>query len=224
MLLLPVVLLFLLWLRADRRTAAGLILTAVVLNLLLVVTVLGNPWSLAALLLLFAATWIMRCTAMPWWTPAPALVLLPLVWPVQGHGVSLGWVATTQASPLPAFLQMWGIPLLLLLGLLDKQALGTRLRHWGWLWLLPPLALALHAPAAGLSLALALLLWLCHQRGEAIWAAAGATGVLLLLLPELLYVKDTYVPPFERMNTVFKFSYAAWPLSLIHISEPTRPY
>ncbi|MEZ5569867.1 MAG: DUF2298 domain-containing protein [Halioglobus sp.] len=212
-LLLPAVLCFLLWLQADRAGVPRAI-ALLVLNLLLVATTLGNPWNLAAMLTLFAVIWALRCTALPWWSCLPTLAMLPLLWPVSGQGVALAWVPYHQTSPLPDFLLQWGVPALLLLGLLESNAARAALRRW-WPLFLALAALMAITPAAALCLALSLLLLMGHDRRWSPWVAAAISGLLLLTLPELVYIKDGYPPPYQRMNTVFKFSYAAWPLLVL---------
>ena len=213
MLLLPAVLCFLLWLQAER-TAIARAIALLVLNLLLVATVLGNPWNLAAMLTLFGVSWIMRCTSMPWWSCLPSLAMLPLLWPVSGQGVTLAWVPLDQTSPLSAFLLLWGVPALLLLGLLDRNTTRAAVRRW-WPVFLAIIAFTLITPVAALCIGLALLLFLGYSRERSVWVAAAISGLVLLVIPELVYVRDGYPPPYERMNTVFKFSYAAWPLLVL---------
>lgn len=56
-------------------------------------------------------------------------------------------------------------------------------------------------------------LWLFSQegqRGKAYAMLLVALGLLLIMGPDLLYVNDSFGPPSERMNTVFKLYYQAW--------------
>ncbi len=56
-------------------------------------------------------------------------------------------------------------------------------------------------------------LWLARENngGAAAFSMlAAAFGLLLIMGPELLYVNDSFGPPSERMNTVFKLYYQAW--------------
>ncbi len=56
-------------------------------------------------------------------------------------------------------------------------------------------------------------LWLARENGggaAAFAMLAAAFGMLLIMGPELLYVDDSFGPPSERMNTVFKLYYQAW--------------
>lgn len=218
-LLLPILLLGVIWMTARGRTGDAPVLPIVVVNLLFLATALGNPWNLAALMVIFATLQVLRHSSLPWWAPAPVLVLLPFLWPVSGldgaQELGLVWVQAIQTSPLSAFALQWLVPLLLLLALVDWQLAAARLRGTGLLWLSLPLGLALHSPVAALCLAFALLLWLAHRTGETLWAALGIAGLILLCVPEIVYLRDFYPEPFQRMNTVFKFSYAAWPLLLL---------
>jgi uncharacterized membrane protein len=49
-------------------------------------------------------------------------------------------------------------------------------------------------------------------RGEALWLALAACALGLLVVPELVLVRDIYPPPFERGNTYFKLTYQAFVL------------
>jgi len=56
------------------------------------------------------------------------------------------------------------------------------------------------------------LVYLCTSpafRGERILAIL---GLIALIIPEFIFLKDSFGDPYYRMNTVFKFSYAAWVL------------
>jgi len=213
--LLPLVLLFLLSLQVRVQRSMDQWCSIIVVNLLLLATAMGNPWNLPALLGLFATLKVLRCIALPWWTLAPALAMLPVAWPTHGLGIEPGWVPRDQTSSMLAFLEVWLIPLLLLAALVDWRTVGASLPRHAVLWLLPPLALALHSPAAGLCMALAGLLFFAHRPSEALWAGVAITALMLLIVPEVVYLRDGYPAPFERMNTVFKFHYAAWPLLML---------
>ncbi len=56
-------------------------------------------------------------------------------------------------------------------------------------------------------------LWEASRNGRTARAfalALAALSLLLIIVPELLYVDDFFGPPSERMNTVFKLYYQAW--------------
>ena len=67
--------------------------------------------------------------------------------------------------------------------------------------------------AALIGMAAYTALWLARERerqGAAFAMLAATFGLLLIMGPELLYVNDSFGPPSERMNTVFKLYYQAW--------------
>ncbi len=67
--------------------------------------------------------------------------------------------------------------------------------------------------AALVSMAVYTALWLGRwgeQNGRVFGLALAALGLLLIMGPELLFVDDSFGPPSERMNTVFKLYYQAW--------------
>ena len=56
-------------------------------------------------------------------------------------------------------------------------------------------------------------LWEARWRrlsGRSFALALAALGLLLIMGPELLFVDDSFGPPSERMNTIFKLYYQAW--------------
>ena len=60
--------------------------------------------------------------------------------------------------------------------------------------------------------------WLKKFNNRDLAVIFGLGGLGLILLPQLIFVKDIYYfqnPPFARANTVFKLWYAAWPLVAI---------
>jgi len=63
-------------------------------------------------------------------------------------------------------------------------------------------------PAAGIVAAILLLLPARRDRDYPWWLAAA--GLSLLILTEVLYLKDNFGITYYRMNTVFKFSFIAW--------------
>ena len=67
--------------------------------------------------------------------------------------------------------------------------------------------------AALIGMAVYAALWFARERSNSIAAfvmLAVPFGLLLIMGPELLYVNDSFGPPSERMNTVFKLYYQAW--------------
>jgi len=63
-------------------------------------------------------------------------------------------------------------------------------------------------PAAGITAVILLLLLARKDRDYPWWLAAA--GLSLLILTEVLYLKDNFGVTYYRMNTVFKFSFIAW--------------
>ncbi len=64
-----------------------------------------------------------------------------------------------------------------------------------------------------ISVAVYTALWLARWRelnGRVFGLALATIGLLLIMGPELLFVDDSFGPPSERMNTIFKLYYQAW--------------
>ncbi len=211
---LPLLLLFVLWVFGPATQGGIRTATLLVVNLLFLATAWTNLWNVPVLLLVFGIAWLLRATALPWWTPLPGLAFVVALWPGGGPGLAPALVPWGEASPVGAFLLMWGLPL----GLVGAL-LAARNGRWAW----PPAigfgvvvaALAPHSVPAALLLTLAAALWVAHRPADRPWVVLAMSGLLLLLVPEVLYLDDPYGPPFERMNTVFKLSYAAWPLLML---------
>ena len=67
--------------------------------------------------------------------------------------------------------------------------------------------------AALIGMAVYSALWLAREEYDSVASfvmLAAAFGLLLIMGPELLYLNDSFGPPSERMNTVFKLYYQAW--------------
>ena len=67
--------------------------------------------------------------------------------------------------------------------------------------------------AALIAMAVYAALWIARDQINSVAPfvmLAAAFGLLLIMGPELLYVNDSFGPPSERMNTVFKLYYQAW--------------
>ncbi|MGW8161293.1 MAG: DUF2298 domain-containing protein, partial [Desulfobulbales bacterium] len=141
----------------------------------------------------------------------PSILLFPVHWDVQGHSFEIGWVQ--QDSPLGPFLQMWGMPFALLTVYLVCTRDILLLLKRRWYYFLCSLLFVLHSPAACIAMTLATALWLSERKDEEkIWYAMAICGLLMLAIAECIYLRDSYPPPAERLNTVFKMHYAAWPL------------
>ncbi len=213
---LPVYLLFIYWLAPitrEIRTKANLLTRIVILNLLVLATVQGNPWALPAMFTLFFIYKARGRFSLPWFTLLPALLLLPLHWEVSGYPLAIGWVSRANSNPIGPFLLMWGIPLLLLSLYLSLTISDFKVWQKQNIFFILPLLLAFHSLTTALTAGLALAFWLKVPReNTSSWYPLATCGLLLLLIPELIFIKGAYGPPFERMNTIFKMYYAAWPL------------
>lgn len=211
---LPLWLLFILLLCAGSEVGApGRWLRVVALNLVMVAVARANAWGLAGVLTLFGLFVLCRVGRWPWWSLLPGLALIPWIWPVQGQGLAIGWVSAAQRSPLGDFLLMWGVPLACVAALLlwPDARVQRVLRH-PLAWLAAVVSAWMAGLAATLCVALALLLLLVRHDHYHRLAVLAAAGLVLIAIPEWVFLRDPYGPPWERMNTVFKFAYAAWPL------------
>jgi uncharacterized membrane protein len=111
---------------------------------------------------------------------------------------------------------MWGIPVLIISLYLLQRPWNKSVREIckrKWPMLAIPVLAGLHSLSAGISaLLITAMLPTRETGGENRWDAIAITGLLLIAIPEFVYLEDPYRYPFHRMNTVFKISYAAWPL------------
>ncbi len=200
------------------------------------VTWAANPWAmpvtLAAVSVLIAAcdgTW-----RWPWepggsrWLAVPAVALggwlvtapfqLAFHPPFQGLGLVHAWTPVDR-------LLLWGGALLLpaagaAVAALHRSAGPAPDRRLGvTLGLLALLVLAAAISDRPVTVFLAAILLLLAASALAGDAGAdrpalllAALGVFLLLVPEVLYVRDPYGGALHRMNTVFKAYIQAWPL------------
>ncbi|MDH3327733.1 MAG: DUF2298 domain-containing protein [Desulfobulbaceae bacterium] len=215
-LLLPSFILFLLWLFPDAGDKKGEPASWVrigVLNLLFLTAFLGNPWNVPVLAFIFIIFKLGTETKLPWWCLLPSTLLFPVHWDVQGHSFKIGWVVAQHTSPIGPFLLMWGMPFALLTVYLFCKRDILRLITKRWYYFLCPLLFALHSLAACIATTLAVSLWLTEKKDEEkVWYAMAVCGLMVLAITECIYLSDSYPPPAERLNTVFKMHYAAWPL------------
>ncbi len=204
----------------NSSTLQGTIL----LNALIVCTALGNPWNIAPMVILFFVSKILGITRLPWWALVPSLVLCPFLIPTGGHHLGIGLVK--HGSPLSAFLLVWGLPLVMM----TAWRACSRFPPLTWPILLVAGALLWLRPVAGMLFVFLAMQVLLSKRegilGKGL-AAVSVSAILCLLVTEFFYLKDIYVPPYERMNTVFKLSYCAWPLlmtsGLVSVFRSVKP-
>jgi len=181
------------------------------LNATILAAAMGNPWNLAAMFILFAVSRLWKKkTFLPWWSPLPAGLLVPFLLP-RGLGIIFSLVR--DPSPLCPFLLVWGQPLAITgLFLLCNRPNGRKFL------LMSPLAVfcLLQSAAAALICLLAIAVFSCpeHPTNGRSWKLLTLAALLIIMIPEFIYLRDGYAPPLQRMNTVFKLYYAAWPLWL----------
>lgn len=215
-LLLPSFTLFLLWLLPNSGDNKGESVSWVrigVLNLLFSTAVLGNPWNIPVLALIFAVFKLGTVTKLPWWCLLPSILFGPVLFEVQGQPLIIAWVDAQHTSPIGPFLLMWGMVFALLTVYLFCKQDTLRLIQSQWYYFLCPLPFALHSLPAGLVITLAVALWVTAKKGgEKTWHVIVICGLIVLAATECIYISDSYPSPNERMNTVFKMHYAAWAL------------
>jgi YYY domain-containing protein len=135
--------------------------------------------------------------------PVTAVLLyLPYYWMMDTTGIQgISWV------PLPSdtlqYLLVHGFFLAILLVVLRRD---IRARPYFLLLTLPLLITGLYGAALA---AVPLIYLLLRQRYSPADLFALA-GLAMILIPEFVYLQDSFGDPYFRMNTVFKFYFAAW--------------
>ncbi|MBU0961862.1 MAG: DUF2298 domain-containing protein, partial [Proteobacteria bacterium] len=196
---------------SDRGEGAVAWIRVGVLNLLFSVAVLGNTWNIPVLGLIFVVFKIGSVTKLPWWSLLPSIVFWPLLFEVQGNPLILAWVSAEQTSPIGPFLLMWGMPFALLTVYLLYKEDTLRLIQSRWYYFLCCVPFAFHSLPASIAIILAIILWLTAGKGGGkTWHAIAICGLIVVVVPECIYLNDSYTSPNERLNTVFKMHYAAW--------------
>jgi YYY domain-containing protein len=109
--------------------------------------------------------------------------------------------------PLPSdpvqFLLVHGFFLALLVVVLRKDILA---RPYMLLLVIPFLLTGL----SGAAIAAIPLIYLLARRRYTPAELFTLAGLIMIILPEIVYLKDSFGDPYYRMNTVFKFYFAAW--------------
>ncbi len=213
-LLLPSFILFILWLLPDtsntKEESVAWIKVGVV-NLLFLAAILGNPWNIPVLGLVFLVFKLGDVTKLPWWSLVPSLSLWPVLFEVKGHPILIKWVVSQNTSPLGPFFLMWGMPFALVSMYLLYKHGAFELVKRRWYYLLSALPVSLQSLPACIAILLVILLWMTANKGEEkTWHGVAICGLILVVVPEFIYLKDSYGAPYERLNTVFKLHYAAW--------------
>jgi YYY domain-containing protein len=137
---------------------------------------------------------------------ASVALYLPYYFQMAGSGINGVFPVTTPSDPVQ-FLLVHGI-FLAVIAVYAARSLRARPGI-----VLPAVGAgivlaALGYPAAGIAAAILLLLPAREDRDYPWWLAA--TGLCLLILTEIIYLKDNFGATYYRMNTVFKFSFIAW--------------
>jgi len=140
--------------------------------------------------------------------PAASVALyLPYYLQMAGSGI-LGVFPVTTPSDPAQFLLVHGFFLAVILLYAGGGLRASPLRVLPAVVTGALLALAGYPAAAIAGFILVLLLFTPGDRDYPWWLAVA--GLSLLIITELLYLKDNFGATYYRMNTVFKFSFIAW--------------
>lgn len=129
------------------------------------------------------------------------LFLITMVTAGGSSILGIGVVATP--SELAGFLGIWGF----FLAIVIIDGIKTLKRFW-YLAAIPVILFFFGYGALGMALFCLLLLILRKEKYADTFLAAA--GCIILILMELIYVKDYMGPDYYRMNTVFKFGFTCW--------------
>jgi YYY domain-containing protein len=130
------------------------------------------------------------------------LLYLPHYGMMDTSGIKGILPVPVPSDPLQ-FLLVHGFFLAILFVVCRKDILA---RPYLLLLTLPFLAIGLSAAAIAM---IPLLYLLVRRRFEPLELLIMG-GLVLIILPEILYLQDSFSDPYYRMNTVFKFYYSAW--------------
>ena len=135
--------------------------------------------------------------------PLAILCYIPFYLELQTHTGGVGLVNATLSSSLPEFLLVNGFFIAIFIAFLSRDIIE---RPYYLIAVLPFLLTGYFSAAV----AVVPLVYLVAQRKRNITEILAILGLLILVLCELIYLKDNMGDTYFRMNTVFKCYLPAW--------------